>query len=93
MHDDTPDPCPTYDSCSISGGGGGSGGGSGGGTGGGCLYCYTRVDVPYGNCFSAADSLNYPMYSNCNGTRFCWRDSFGNQYCEPGCTGNACYRA
>lgn len=80
-------PAQVCDACAplnIDPGGGGDGGG------GGCLYCYTS-SAPYGNCFSGASGLSYPQYSNCQGTRICWTDGSGAQYCEPTCTGSPCY--
>jgi hypothetical protein len=73
-------------------GDGGSGGGGGGGWGGGgCQYCYWDSQAPYANCFTSSSSLPYPKYSNCYGTRYCWRDGSGAEYCEPRCSGSYCY--
>lgn len=81
--------------CEPGGGGGGNTGGGGGGGGGysyGCQYCYTAAYAPYGNCYSADPQYGSgQLLANCQGTRNCWRDGFGNEYCEPACSGSPCY--
>ncbi len=81
------DPCPgimNVDVCFASGTTSGSGSTSG------CLYCYTTSYAPYGNCFSGAAGLPYPLVANCRGGQMCWKDASGATLCQPVCFGNPC---